>query len=203
MENRTGGKAVFFKLVLDEADGQPGCIDRHIELFEQIGQAADMVLMPVGDEQALDAILVFQHIGEIRYDEIDAEHFFIREDKAAVNQDHIPLAFIQRNILSHFAETAKRDNMHRDSGFLIKLGGLAAARQPRGGLGAGQAGLAGLARAAGRGRGHSGARPGNRPPFAFWRAGRGARLVTGLPSPWRGRRGVSPFWRGRLAAGRF
>src|SRR5699024_5703336 len=42
-------------------------------------------------------------------------------------------------------------NMHRDSGFLIKLGGLAAARQPRGRLGAGQAGLAGLARAAGRG----------------------------------------------------
>ena len=33
--------------------------------------------------------LVLQHVGEIRDDQIDAEHIRIREDEAAIDQDHI------------------------------------------------------------------------------------------------------------------
>src|SRR5699024_544967 len=38
----------------------------------------------------------------------------IRENETAVYQDHIPLALIQRDILSHFAEAPQRADVHRD-----------------------------------------------------------------------------------------
>ena len=63
-----------------------------------------MVLVTVGDEQALDAVPVLEHVGEVRDDQIDTEHIGIREHKAAVNEDHVALALIQRNVLADLAE---------------------------------------------------------------------------------------------------
>ena len=42
-----GAEAVFLQLVLDEAQGQPGAVDRNLDLLQQIRHAADMVLMAV------------------------------------------------------------------------------------------------------------------------------------------------------------
>src|SRR5699024_11435638 len=42
VEDGAGSKAVFLELVLDQTDGQAGRINRHIELFEQVGQRADV-----------------------------------------------------------------------------------------------------------------------------------------------------------------
>ena len=84
VEDGAGCQAVLLQLVAHQADGQPGGIDRHIELPQQVGQAADVILVAVGDEQSLDAVLVLQHVGEIRDDQVDAEHFVIREHRAAV-----------------------------------------------------------------------------------------------------------------------
>ena len=89
VEDGAGSKAVLLELVLDQTDGQAGRINRHIELFEQVGQRANVVLVPVGDEQALDAVLIFEHIGEVGDHEVDAEHLFVREDEAAVDKDHV------------------------------------------------------------------------------------------------------------------
>ena len=80
--------------------------------LQQVGQAADMVLMAVGDENALDAVLVFQHIGEVGDDKIHAEHVGIREHQTAVNEDHISLALIQSNVFAHFSQTAQRADVH-------------------------------------------------------------------------------------------
>ena len=70
-----------------------------------------MVLMAVGDEQALDLILILHHKGEVRDDHIDAEHIVIRENEAAVHDDHIAAALIDRHVLAHFAEAAQRIDM--------------------------------------------------------------------------------------------
>ena len=59
-------QAELFQLVADEAAGQAGAVDGQIELLQQIGDAADVVLMAVGDEQALDLILILHHKGEVR-----------------------------------------------------------------------------------------------------------------------------------------
>ena len=104
-------KAELLQLIADEAAGQAGAVDGQIELLQQIGDAADVILMAVGNEQALDLILILHHKGEIRDDHIDAEHIVIREDEAAVHDDHIAAALIDRHILAHFAEAAQRIDM--------------------------------------------------------------------------------------------
>ena len=57
MELCTGGKTVLLQLVFDQANGQTCSVNGHVELFEQIRQAADMVFVAMGNEQALDAVL--------------------------------------------------------------------------------------------------------------------------------------------------
>ena len=85
VENSAGGKTMLLQLIFDKTDGQACRIDRHVEFFEQVRQAADVVLMSVGDKQTLDAVLVFQHIGKIGDDQIDAEHIGVGEHKPAVH----------------------------------------------------------------------------------------------------------------------
>ena len=122
VEPGAGGQAVFLQLVAHQADGQPGGVDGHIELPQQVGQAADVVLVPVGDKKTLDAVLVLQHVGEIRDDQVDAEHVAVREHRTAVHQDHIALALVQGNVLAHFAQAAQRADVHGDGGLLLHAG---------------------------------------------------------------------------------
>ena len=116
VENGAGGQTMLLQLVFDQSDGELGRIDGHIELFEQIRQTADMIFMTVGDKQAFDTVFVFQHIGEIRNDQINAEHLGIREHQTAVHKDHIPLTFVQGNVFADLAKTAQRTDVHGHGG---------------------------------------------------------------------------------------
>ncbi len=79
--------------------------------MQQIGNAADVVLVAVGDEQTLDFILVLHHKGEVRDDHIHAEHLAVREHQAAVHDDHIAVALVDGHVLADFAQTAQRVDM--------------------------------------------------------------------------------------------
>ena len=48
-----------FEFALDQADGQLSGIDGHIDPLKQECQAADMVLVAVGHQYALDFVSVF------------------------------------------------------------------------------------------------------------------------------------------------
>ena len=111
-------QAELFQLVPDEAAGQASTIDGQIELLQQIGDAADVVFVAVGDEQALDLLLILHHEGEIRDDQIHAVHVAVREDETAVHDDHIAAALIDRHILAHFAQAAQRVDVDGHSGLL-------------------------------------------------------------------------------------
>ena len=104
-------KAEFLQLVADEAAGQAGTVDGQVELLQQVGDAADVVLVAVGDEQTLDLILVLHHKGEVRDDHIHAEHLAVREHQTAVHDDHIAVALVDGHVLADFAQTAQRVDM--------------------------------------------------------------------------------------------
>ena len=69
-----------------------------------------MVLMSVSNEHSADSVLVLNHIGKVRNDNIDAQHRFIRKCKSAVHDEHIVAALIDGHVLSDFVQTAQRDN---------------------------------------------------------------------------------------------
>ena len=105
------GKAELLQLVLDQAAGQTGAIHRQADLLQQIGNAANVVLVAVGDEQTLDLVLVLHHKGEVRDDHIHAEHLAVREHQTAVHDDHIAVALVDGHVLADLAQTAQRVDM--------------------------------------------------------------------------------------------
>ena len=111
-------KAELFQLVPDQAAGQAGAVDGQVELLQQIGNAANVILVAVGDEQTLDLILILHHEGEVRDDQIHAVHVAVREDKAAVHDDHIAAALVHGHVLAHFTEAAQRVDVDGHSGLL-------------------------------------------------------------------------------------
>ena len=111
MEDRAGRKAVLLELVLDKTNRQLGGVNRHIEFFEQVRQAADVVLVTVGDEQALDAVLVLHHKGKVRDHHVHAVHLAVREHQTAVHDNHIAVALVDGHVLADFAQTAQRVDM--------------------------------------------------------------------------------------------
>ena len=106
----------LLQLVFDEAAGQAGAIDGQVDLLQQIRDTANVVLVAVGDEQALDLILVLHHEGEVRDDHVHAVHVAVREDQTAVHDDHIAVALVNGHVLAHFAQAAQRVDVDGHSG---------------------------------------------------------------------------------------
>ena len=82
-------QSVLLQLELDEAQGQGGGVDGGIYGLQHIGQGADMVLMAVGDEEALELLLIFGKVGHIGDHQIHTVHIVLGEAEAAVDDDHI------------------------------------------------------------------------------------------------------------------
>ncbi|MDZ7639269.1 MAG: hypothetical protein U5J83_13625 [Bryobacterales bacterium] len=53
-------------------------IHRYLRASEKPRKCANMVFMSMSDKNGTQPIDIVQHIGEIRYDDIDARHFFVR-----------------------------------------------------------------------------------------------------------------------------
>ena len=56
--------------------------------------------MAVRDDNTADAVLVLFNKCEIRNNRVDAGHFFVREGKAAVHDNHVVFALKQREVLA-------------------------------------------------------------------------------------------------------
>ena len=95
-------EVVLLELIRNQRHRQRRAIHRHIDLFEQIRQGTDVVLMTVRDDNTADAVLVFLNKCEIRNNRVDAGHFLVREGKAAVHDNHVVFALKQREILADF-----------------------------------------------------------------------------------------------------
>ena len=108
-----GEYAVLLQLALYKSEGERSSVHRHVDSFEQIRKASDMILMSVGKDNSPELLLVFDDIGEIGDHEVYAEHVIVRESKSAVHDEHIVAALIQVQILSDLVKSAEGDNFKR------------------------------------------------------------------------------------------
>ena len=100
---------VLFELQLDQRRREGRSVYGNVQIAQQIGHAADMILVAVREDQPAYLLGVGFKVGDIRQDDIDTVHILIREAHACVNNDYIAAAFIGRHILAYFAQTAERD----------------------------------------------------------------------------------------------
>ncbi len=101
------GQSVLFQLQLDQARGQAGAEDGHVDLAQHIGDGADVVFVAVGDEQAPDAVGIFHQIGHVGNDHVHAVHIVAGEGHAAVHHDDVAAVFVNGQVLADLVETAK------------------------------------------------------------------------------------------------
>ena len=103
----TGNQAVFNELFVDEPHGKFGSVDWdcNAQLFNQIDNPSDVVLMSMSDKKSLQLIGIFDNIAEIWQHNVDTVHFIVREFQATVDNDHFVLVFKDRHVFSDFTKS--------------------------------------------------------------------------------------------------
>ena len=119
---------MLFKLPFDEADGQPGSIDRNINGAQQVGQRSDMVLVPMGDKNAPNMLCCALGVGKIRDDQIDTQEIFIGKSQTAIHNNAVLVAFVKGHVFADLAQSPQRNDAQRGAarlrhGFLLMLFG--------------------------------------------------------------------------------
>ena len=69
-----------------------------------------MILVAMGQDQALNPGRVSLQVCKVRKHDIDAVHIFIGKTHAAVDDDHVASEFKYSHILADLTKAAKRDN---------------------------------------------------------------------------------------------
>jgi hypothetical protein len=82
-------QAVLVELALDVGEGELGAVYRDVELGEDPGKAADVVLVAVSKHDAADLVAVLDEIADVRDDDVDAEQLFFGEHQAGVDDDDV------------------------------------------------------------------------------------------------------------------
>ena len=103
---------VLLETPLEDAERQTRPVDGRGNLLHHIGQRADVILMSVRQDDCLDLVPVFDQIGNIRNNEVDAEHILLREHEPGVHNENLIIHTDGSHVLSDFAKTAKRYDLY-------------------------------------------------------------------------------------------
>ena len=107
------GEPVLAHLRRDEPARQRRGVDREVEVADEVGKGADVVLVAVGDEHALDAVAVIAEVLDVRDDEIDSQHVVRWELEAEVDENDVVFALDDEAILADLANPAERQDANR------------------------------------------------------------------------------------------
>ena len=102
---------IFLETAFQNAQRQTRTINRHIELFEDIGQGTDMVFVPMGQDNRLNHIAILQKIADIRNNEVHAQHIFFGEHEPRINHENFIANTDDRHVLADFPQSAQGNNL--------------------------------------------------------------------------------------------
>ena len=80
---------VLFQTPFDQRQSERGAVDGNVQLGEQKRDAADVVFVPVRQDQATHVLRVLLQVREIGRDDVHAHQFGVREHHARVDDDDV------------------------------------------------------------------------------------------------------------------
>jgi len=86
-----GQQTRFLQLDLRKTARQGRRVHGHIEIFEQIWQRADMVLVAMCQQDRLHPVRAFRQVGDFGVDQIDAGHVALRKHQARIDDQNIAI----------------------------------------------------------------------------------------------------------------
>ena len=102
---------MLLKLELDKPGSEPRAVDGAVELLHGIGNAADVVLMTVGQEHAADFFLILDKVRHVRNDKVNAVHVVFGKAETAVDDDDILAVFQNGHVLADFVESTEGNDL--------------------------------------------------------------------------------------------
>ena len=91
-----------------------GPVDRERHVAQQERQAADVILVAVGRDAAVDAMRVLAEVREVGKHEVDARHVGLGEHEAAVEEHDAPVDLDAGAVAPDLAEASEEDDADRD-----------------------------------------------------------------------------------------
>ncbi len=109
---RRVAELVLVELRADHPDRQLAAVDHRgrAELAQNVGQGADVVLVPVGEDDRLDVVHPVAQVGEVGKDEVDPEHLGGREHQAGVDDDDAACVLDHGHVLADLAQPSERQH---------------------------------------------------------------------------------------------
>ena len=103
-----GQQPGFFQLELGQAARERSGVDRHVQVFQQVGQRADVILVAVGQHDGLHPIRTLGQVGDVRVYEVDPEHVALGKHQPGVDHQDVPVVLQRQQVLTDLAEAAQR-----------------------------------------------------------------------------------------------
>src|SRR5437667_8633007 len=119
MQLRLLQQTVFFQLVFDVGQGEFRAVDRDGELSKNPGQAADVVFMAVSENDGANMLAIFQQIGDIGDDDVNAQQLGFREHEAGVNHDDVVTPAKGNAVHAELNEAVERGEVHATAGHRV------------------------------------------------------------------------------------
>ncbi len=101
-------EAVFVQLGLNEGEGQRRAVRRSLDERQHVGNRADVVLVPMREDQRLDLPAPRLEVREIGNDQIDAEQIGLGKHRARVHDDGRVPTRDGHHVEAELAEAAER-----------------------------------------------------------------------------------------------
>ena len=102
---------VFDQLRLRQRQREGRAVNRHVNFFQQIGQAANVIFVAVRQQNGADAFAILAHVTEVGNDNVHAEQFGVRKHDAAIDDDHVIVKLKRHHVHSEFAQTPERNSL--------------------------------------------------------------------------------------------
>ena len=105
---------MLVELGLDQPERQAGAPDLgHADLAHQVRQGADVILVPVRQDDRPQRAGSVAQVAEVGQHEVDAHHLVAREAEPRIDQDALAVLLDHGHVLADLAEAPERDDAHR------------------------------------------------------------------------------------------
>ena len=107
-------RAVTQPRLVDPVPRQPdrelGAVNRDLQVTQQIGQPAGVILVAVREHDAVDLVRPLAQVGELGQDQIDSGHVGVGEHDPAVENDDAAVDLDAGTVTTDLAEPAEEDD---------------------------------------------------------------------------------------------
>ena len=114
-------QSVLVEFVFDVGEGEFGAPDWNFELRKKPWQRADMVFVAVSENDASNALAIFDEIGDVGDDDVDAEEFGLGEHESGIDDDDVIAPAHGHTVHAEFAQATERDNLKFSGGHGVRM----------------------------------------------------------------------------------